>query len=415
MNPYVGMPTTIRTGRMLERTTKEENRLADLAPKFFPSCDQEGCRLSRRGGVVIPDNEPESRACYKSGSGRSRMNQHSLSTIVRSIRRGMMMAGLFAATTCSPIASAAQALQTKAAPQFPTRPVRMIVGTEAGAAPDILARIVAEKLTDHLGQQVVVDNRPGAAAVLGAEIVSRAPADGYTLMLSAAIHVVTPNVYRKMPYHPIESFTPVAQVASSPFVLVISPRLPVASVKELIAHARANPGKLNFSSPGNGSIQQLSAEMLKQGAGINMTHVPYKSGAAAVTAILTGDVQLCFVGLPPALPHIKAERVRALAVTTAARFPTTPDIPTAQEAGLAGFEADNWHVIFGPARIPRPLVDRLNAEILKVLAREDVKARMLQSGAVAAPSSPQKTRDLMMSELEKWAKAAKAAGIKPER
>lgn len=343
------------------------------------------------------------------------MNKHQVSTMSRSIVRGTLMIGLLATINCWPIDSIAQALRAKAAQQFPVRPVRMVVGTEPGAAPDILARIIAEKLSEHFGQQVVVDNRPGAAAVLGAEIVSRAPSDGYTLMLSAAIHVVTPNVYRKMPYHPIESFTAVAQVASSPFVLIVSHRLPVANVKELIAHAKANPGKLNYSSPGNGSIQQLSAEMLKQGTGINMTHVPYKSGAASVTAILTGDVQLCFVGLPPALPHIKADRVRALAVTTATRFPTTPDIPTAQEEGLAGFEADNWHVIFGPARIPKPLVERLNAEILKVLGREDVKVRMLQSGAVASPSSPQKTRDLMISELEKWAKAAKAAGIEPER
>lgn len=298
---------------------------------------------------------------------------------------------------------------------FPVRPVRMIVGTDPGAAPDIIARVIAEKLSEHLGQQVVVDNRPGAAAVLGAEIVSRAQPDGYTLMLSAAIHVVTPNVYRKMPYHPLDSFTPVARVASSPFILISSPKIPATSVKTLIAYIKANPGKLNYSSPGNGSIQHLSAEMLKQREGISMTHVPYKSGAASVTAILTGDVQLCFVGLPPALPHIKAGRVRPLAVTTSTRFPAVADVPTAQEAGLAGFEADNWHAVIGPAGIPRAVVERLNGEIIKVLARPDVKERMLRSGASVNPSTSGELHQILRSELEKWAKAAKAAGVQPDR
>jgi tripartite-type tricarboxylate transporter receptor subunit TctC len=328
--------------------------------------------------------------------------------------RSVIVIALTAATLGWTAECVAQAAKGATA-SYPVRPVRMIVGTDPGAAPDILARIVAEKLGEHLGHQVVVDNRPGAAAVLGAEIVSRAQPDGYTLMVSAAIHTVTPNVYRKMPYHPIDSFTPVARIASSPFILIASPGLGTSSVKDLIAYAKANPGKLNYSSPGNGSIQHLSGEMLGQRERLTMTHVPYKSGAASVTAILTGDVQFCFVGLPPALPHILAGRVRPLAVTTSSRFPTVADVPTAEEAGLAGFEADNWHAVIGPAGIPKALVARLNAEIVKVLARTDVKERMLKSGATVNSSTSAELHELLRSELAKWAKAAKAAGVQPDR
>ena len=295
---------------------------------------------------------------------------------------------------------------------YPNKPVRMIVTSEAGSAPDVLARILGQRLGESLGQPVVVDNRAGAGGVIGYEIASRAQADGYTTIMSTVAFVTTFTVHRKLPYHPLDSFAPIARVASSPYILVVSPQLPAKSVKELIELARSRPGKLNYGSPGNGTAQHLATELLKARTGIDMVHIPYKSGGSAVNAILVGEAQLFFAGLPPALPQLKAGRLRALAVTTARRSTIVPEVATMAESGMPGFEVDQWHAIIGPAKVPEGIVAKLSAEIGRILAQAEVRKVLLASGAEANPSTSAELRQLIRSELDKWFKAAEAAGLK---
>jgi tripartite-type tricarboxylate transporter receptor subunit TctC len=297
---------------------------------------------------------------------------------------------------------------------YPTRPIRMIVTSEAGSAPDVLARILGQQLNEAFGQQVVVDNRAGAGGVIGYEIASRAQPDGYTMVMATVALVTTSTIYSKLPYHPADSFTQIARFASVPYILVVSPQLGATSVKELIELARSQPGKLNYGSPGNGTAQHLTTELLKQQTGINMVHIPYKSGGAAVTAILTGEAQVFFAGLPPALPQIKAGRLRALAVTTPRRFSAVPEVPTMAEAGMPGFEVDQWHAIIGPAKIPRAIVDKLNAQIVRILGLPEIRKLLLINGAEANPSTPEELQKLMRSEVIKWTEGAKAAGMTPQ-
>jgi tripartite-type tricarboxylate transporter receptor subunit TctC len=297
---------------------------------------------------------------------------------------------------------------------YPTRPIRMIVTSEAGSAPDVLARILGQQLNEAFGQQVVVDNRAGAGGVIGYEIAARAQPDGYTLVMATVALVTTATIYSKLPYHPADSFTQIARFASVPYILVVSPQLAATSVKELIELARSQPGKLNYGSPGNGTAQHLTTELLKQQTGINMVHIPYKSGGAAVTAILSGEAQLFFAGLPPALPQIKAGRLRALAVTTPRRFPSVPEVLTMAEAGMPGFEVDQWHAIIGPAKIPKAIVDKLNTQIVRTLALPEIRKVLLLNGAEANPSTPEELQKLVRSEVVKWTAAAKAAGMTPQ-
>lgn len=299
------------------------------------------------------------------------------------------------------------------ASDYPTRPIRLIVTSEAGSAPDVMARILGVRLSEVLGQQVVVDNRAGAGGVIGYEIASKAQPDGHTIVMSTIALITTSTIHKKLPYHPTESFTQISNFASLPYVLVVAPSLPVKSVKQLIDYAKSQPGKLNYGSPGNGTAQHLTTELLKMQTGINLVHIPYKSGAAAVNAILTGEAQLFFAGLPPAFPHVKAGRVRALAVTTPRRFPSVPDIPTMAEAGMPGFEVDSWQAVIGPAKMPRNRVQLLNDRIVKILDMPDVKKSLLASGAEANPSTPDALATLVRAELVKWTAAAKAAGLQP--
>jgi tripartite-type tricarboxylate transporter receptor subunit TctC len=297
---------------------------------------------------------------------------------------------------------------------YPVRPIRLIVTSEAGSAPDVLARILGQRLGEAFGQQVVVDNRAGAGGIIGYEIASKAQPDGYTIVMSTIALVTTYTIYRKLPYHPADSFTQIANFASLPYILVVAPSLPVTSVKQLIDFAKSQPGKLNYGSPGNGTAQHLTTELMKMQTGVNMVHIPYKSGAGAVNAILAGEAHLFFAGLPPAFPHVKTGRLRALAVTTPRRFPSVPDVPTMAEAGMPGFEVDSWQAVIGPGKIPKALVDRLNDRIVKILALPEVKKVLLTSGAEANPSTPEALEKLVRAELVKWTKAAKAAGLKPE-
>jgi tripartite-type tricarboxylate transporter receptor subunit TctC len=295
---------------------------------------------------------------------------------------------------------------------YPARPVRMVVTSEAGSAPDVLARLIGQKLGESLGQQFVVDNRAGAGGVIGYEIASRAEADGYTMVMSTVAFVTTFTVHKKLPYHPLDSFSHIARVASSPYILVVSPQLPAKSVKDLIELARSRPGKLNYGSPGNGTAQHLMTELLKARTGVDMVHVPYKSGGSAVNAILTGETQLFFAGLPPALPQLKAGRLRALAVTINRRSTIVPDVATMAEGGMPGFEVDQWHAIIGPVKIPGGIVDRLSVEIGRTLDQVEVRKMLHASGAEANPSTPTELRQLIRDELAKWHKAAEAAGLR---
>jgi tripartite-type tricarboxylate transporter receptor subunit TctC len=283
----------------------------------------------------------------------------------------------------------------------------------AGGATDILAREVAKHLTDAWGQSVVVDNRPGAGGNIGSELVAKAAPDGYTLeMGTVGTHAINASLYSKMPYDHVKDFVPVILVAGVPNVLEVNPALPVNSVQELIAYAKANPGKLNFASSGSGTSIHLSGELFKVMAGVQMTHVPYKGSAPALQDLIGGQVQLMFDNLPPSLPQIKAGKLRALAVTSAGRAPALPDTPTVAEAGLPGFEASSWFGVLAPAGTPPEIVNKLNAEIAKWLASPGAKEKLANVGANIAGGTPEDFARHIQAETAKWAKVVKESGAK---
>jgi len=299
------------------------------------------------------------------------------------------------------------------APAYPTKPIRLVVPFPAGGATDILAREVAKHLTDAWGQSVVVDNRPGAGGNIGSELVAKAAPDGYTLeMGTVGTHAINASLYSKMPYDHVKDFVPVILVAGVPNVLEVNPALPVNSVQELIAYAKANPGKLNFASSGSGTSIHLSGELFKVMAGVQMTHVPYKGSAPALQDLIGGQVQLMFDNLPPSLPQIKAGKLRALAVTSAARAPALPDTPTVAEAGLPGFEASSWFGVLAPAGTPPEIVNKLNAEIAKWLASPGAKEKLANVGANIAGGTPEDFARHIQAETTKWAKVVKESGAK---
>ena len=298
---------------------------------------------------------------------------------------------------------------------YPSRPLRIIVTSEAGSAPDVLARVLGQRLSETFRQPVIVENRPGAGGVVGYELASRAQPDGYTLVMSTVALVTTSTIHEKLSYDPATSFTPIARVASSPYVLVVSSQFPAKTLKELIDVARTQKTKLNYGSPGNGTAQHLTTELLKKRAGVDMVHVPYKSGAGAVNAVLGGEVQLFFAGLPPALPHVKVGRLRALAVTSPQRFSALTEVPTLAEGGLPNLEVDQWHAIIAPGGMRKPLVERLNAEIVRNVQSTEVRQLLASSGAEANPSTPEELRKLLHSEVVKWNEAARAAGLRSAR
>jgi tripartite-type tricarboxylate transporter receptor subunit TctC len=296
---------------------------------------------------------------------------------------------------------------------YPAKPIRIVVPFPPGGATDILARDVAQKLSEAWGQQVIVDNRPGAGGNIGSELVAHSAPDGYTLeMGTVGTHAINASLYAKMPYDHVKDFAPVILVAGVPNVLVVNPAVPANSVAELIAYAKANPGKLNFASSGNGTSIHLSGELFKVMAGVQMTHIPYKGSAPAMQDLLGGQVQLMFDNLPPSLPQIKAGKVRALAVTSLTRAPALPDVPTVAEAGLPGFEASSWFGILAPAGTPPAIVARLNAEIAKWLATPEAKEKLSKQGANAAGGTPEDFAKHIAAETAKWAKVVKDSGAK---
>ena len=299
------------------------------------------------------------------------------------------------------------------AQSYPTKPIRLVVPFPPGGATDILARNVAQKLTEAWGQQVIVDNRPGAGGNIGSELVAKSAPDGYTLeMGTVGTHAINASLYAKMPYDHVKDFVPVILVAGVPNVLVVNPSLPVNSVAELIAYAKANPGKLNFASSGNGTSIHLSGELFKVMAGVQITHIPYKGSAPAMQDLLGGQVQLMFDNLPPSLPQIKAGKLKALAVTSTTRAAALPDVPTMAEAGLPGFEASSWFGVLAPAGTPPAIVAKLNAEIGKWLASPDAKEKLQALGANAAGGTPEDFAKHIQAETVKWAKVVKESGAK---
>ncbi len=296
---------------------------------------------------------------------------------------------------------------------FPSKPLRIVVPFPAGGTTDVLARAVAQKLTETLGQPVVVDNRPGAGGNIGAELVAKSPPDGYTLLMgTVGTHAINPGLYPKMPYDHVRDFAPVILVAGVPNVLVVNPSLPVNSVQELIVYSKANPGKLNFASSGNGTSIHLSAELFKTMAGVQIMHVPYKGSAPALQDLVGGQVQLMFDNLPSSLALIKGGKLKALAVTSSARAAALPDVPTLAESGLPGFEASSWFGLLAPAGTPQPAIATLNAEVAKWLATPEAREKLLAQGAIAAGGTPEDFTRHIAAETAKWQKVVKESGAK---
>jgi len=298
------------------------------------------------------------------------------------------------------------------AQSYPERPVRIIVPfTPAGGA-DILARLLARQLSEQWGRNVVVDNRPGAGAVIGSEIVSRSTADGYTLLLTANPHSSNPALVAKLPYDTAKDFAPVTMVASAPLLLVAHPSVAARTVPELIAYAKANPGQLTYASSGNGGPQHLAGELFKHMAGVSIVHVPYKGSSPALNDVLGGQVQLSFASMMPVLPHIKAGKLHPFGLTSAKRIEANPELPTIAESGLPGFELMSWWGVFAPSGTPQPIIAKISADMVRVLRAADLRERLRRTGVQAAGTSPEEFAAFVRNEIEKVSRLARTAGIK---
>ena len=298
---------------------------------------------------------------------------------------------------------------------YPTKPVRMIVPFPPGGATDLLARVVAQKLSESLGHQVVVDNRPGAGGTIGSRLMLDAQPDGYTILTSTvSTHAIGPHLYAKPPYDPMKDFAAITELSSTPTVLMVSGTLPAASLKDFIALAKARAGQLNYGSSGVGTQFHLSGELLKLQTGINMTHIPYKGTALVYPDLFSGQVSMLFDTLSVAIPFIKAGRVKALGVTGTQRTPALPDVPTIAEAGVPGFYAGLWLGMWGPAKLPRDITERLSADAAKLLKLPDVKERLASQGMEPIGNTPAQFAEFVRKENETWSKVVKAAGVKAE-
>lgn len=298
---------------------------------------------------------------------------------------------------------------------YPNKPIRLIVPFPAGGGVDYIGRIVGKGLSERLGQQVVVDNRPGANAILGLENLKASPPDGYTIAAaSAGPLAVNPFIYAKLPHDTLKDFTQIANMVNYPLLLVSHPSLPVKNVRELIALAKSKPGEVSYASPGSGNSSHLAGELFNAMAKVKILHIPYKGMAPAVVSVVSGEGQILYSSIPPILGHVRAGRVRALGVGNAKRVPSLPDFPTIAEAGLPGYEAYAWAGMIGPANMPRDIVLRLNKEIVATLNQKDVIDRMLADGTVPTPSSPEEFVAYMKSELKKWGDVVRMANIKAE-
>lgn len=307
----------------------------------------------------------------------------------------------------SPAASMAQS-------GYPNKPLRLIVGFAPGGSTDIVARVVAQRLGERLGQTVIVDNRAGAGGTIGADAAAKAAPDGYTLTLgTTSTHAIAAGAYSKLPYNPVSDFTQISLVAVTPYLLVVNPKIKANNLAEFVALAKSQPGALNYASAGNGTATHLAMEMLKDAAKIDLLHVPYKGNAPADAAIIGGEVQALFGSMPALLQNAKANKVRALAVGTAARSPALPDVPTVAEQGYPGFEAALWLGVMGPANMPKPIVERLHKEIVAIVGTPEFKAAMDASGAEPlASGTPDEFREMLRGQVGKYMAITKALGIK---
>jgi tripartite-type tricarboxylate transporter receptor subunit TctC len=297
------------------------------------------------------------------------------------------------------------------AQSYPDRPVRFIAGYPPGSASDTLARLLGQELTQLWGQQVVVDNRPGAAGNIAAETTARAQPDGYTMLLVATNHAIVSSLYRKLPYDPIKDFEPVGLVSTAPTILIVNPSLPVKSVSDLISLAKARPAQLSYGSSGNGATPHLNMELFKTIGGLDILHVPYKGIPPALVDLLGGQIHMMFATMAPAMPHVRSGKVRALGVSTAERSRAAPDVPAISET-LPGFDAASWQGVLVPAGTPRRIVGQLNAVIVKIVRRPEVNQRMVKLGYNPVGSTPEEFGAFIKSEMAKWSKVVKAAGAR---
>lgn len=316
--------------------------------------------------------------------------------------------GLVVLSSIVAFTSAATALD------YPQRPIRMIVGQPAGGTTDIVGRMVAAKLTERLGQQVVVDNRAGASGIIGDDLVAKSQPDGYTLLMAAGSFGPISSLYKKLPFDVNKDFEPIALIATSPYILVVHPSVPVNSVSEFIAYAKARPGKLNFAGSTPGSVQRLSGELFMRITGINMLYVPYKGTGMVFPDLLGGRLQAAFDNVLVMVPHIKSGALRGLAVTSAARSPIIPELPTIAESGAPGFQSAGWFGVFGAAKTPQAVVKKLNAELVAIMQQSDVRDRLLAQGAEPLSGSPDDLRKHLAREIAVWGKVIREAGLKAE-
>ena len=323
-------------------------------------------------------------------------------------RAGRILSISIAAAAFGVLAGAAGAAD------YPDKPIRLIVPWPPGGGTDVFARLIGQKMSEDWGKTVVVDNRPGAAGNIGAEIAAKSPPDGYSIMLATITLATAPSMYKSLGFDPVKDFAPVTLVAGVPHVLVVNPAMSVKTVGDLIELARREPGKLNYASAGSGSPFHLAAELFKLLAGVDIVHVPYQGGGPAITAVLGGQVQLTFGNLVAVLPLVRSGKLRALGVTSAKRSPGAPDIPTLAEGGVTGYDFSSWFGFFAPAHTPQDVVLKLNREIVAILSRPDVKQRLTQDGADVVASTPKEFAAYLASETRKWAKVIKQAGLRAE-
>ena len=319
----------------------------------------------------------------------------------------------FAALICALSAAICVVPTAAAQSPYPSKPIRFVVPYPAGGPLDTIARLLSQKVSESVKQPVIVDNKPGAGGNIGADLVAKAAPDGYTILMGAvATHAINPALYASIPFDPVRDFVPVTQIASTPNVLVVHPSIPAGSVREFIAYAKQNPGKLNFGSGSTGSAGHLAGELFKSMAGVDMTHVPYKGAAPAMQDLIGGQIQLMFDNLASSLGQVRAGKVKALAVTTAKRTALAPELPTVAESGLPGFDISTWFGVFAPAGTPREALDRLHAEFTRALAAPDVRQRILALGAEPVGNRPEEFAAYIRDEAAKYARLVKASGAK---
>ncbi|NBQ06061.1 MAG: tripartite tricarboxylate transporter substrate binding protein [Betaproteobacteria bacterium] len=297
---------------------------------------------------------------------------------------------------------------------YPTKPIKIIVPFGPGGFTDVVARILGVKLGESLGQSVVIENKPGAGSMIGTDQVAKSAPDGHTLLIVSSTHVISPWIYKSVPYDPLKSFAPVTKLVDSPYVLLTNPKVPAKNVQEFIALAKANPDKIHYASSGNGSAQHLIGGMFASMTKTQLKHVPYRSSNLATTDVVAGVVESSFAGVPNALSQVPNGRLNALAVTSAKRIPQLPNVPTMQEAGVPGYDATIWLALLAPAGTPAPIVNKLNAEVAKIMNTAETNKAMFEAGVEVSLSTPEALTQLMTSEMSKWGKVVKEAGIKLE-